>query len=404
MTNKVVAMIGTLDSKGVEYAFLKQAIESQGVGTLVIDVGVFGNPPFPPDVAAAEVAGAGGADLAALAAAGDRGKAVAAMSAGAAIVLKRLHDEGGIHGAIAMGGGGGTTLGAIAMQALPVGVPKLILSTLASGDISAYVGVKDIAIMPSIVDIAGVNRLSSRIIANAAGAIAGMVKVVHREMSAARPMIAATMFGVTTPCVTEARAILEQAGYEVLVFHAVGSGGRAMEALIRGGFIAGVLDITTTELADELAGGVLSAGPDRLEAAGETGAPQVVSVGALDMVNFGARDTVPAKYADRLLYAHNPLVTLMRTTREENAELGRVIAAKLSRAKGPTVLMIPRKGVSSIDVEGKVFHDPDADAALFDALRAGVSPNVVVVEMDADINSSEFAAEAANRLLQLVKK
>ena len=403
MARKVVAIIGTLDTKGAEYAYLKQQIESQGVATLVINVGVFGRPPFAPDIAAVEVARAGGASLEAIAAAGDRGKAVEAMSAGAAVVLKRLYDQGKIDGVIAMGGGGGTTLGSIAMQALPVGVPKLIVSTMASGDTSAYVGVKDIAMMPSIVDVAGVNRLSSRIIANAAGAIAGMVKIDPSLPASAKPMIAATMFGVTTACVNKAREALEQAGYEVLVFHAVGSGGRAMEELVRAGFVVGVLDMTTTELADELAGGVLSAGPRRLEAAGEKGVPQVVSLGALDMVNFGARDSVPAKYSERKFYQHNPLVTLMRTTRAENAELGRIIAEKLSRAKGPTVLMIPGKGVSAIDVPGQPFFDMEADEALFGALRANVASNVVVVEMDTDINSPEFAIEAANRLLQLLR-
>jgi uncharacterized protein (UPF0261 family) len=404
MTKKIVAIIGALDTKGAEYAFLKQQIEGQGVGTLMIDVGIFGEPPFAPDISAAEVARAGGADRAELAAANDRGNAVGAMAAGAAIILKRLYDEGRVHGAIAMGGGGGTTLGSIAMQPLPVGAPKLIVSTVASGDTSAYVGVKDIAMMPSIVDVAGVNRLSSKIIANAAGAIAGMVKIEHREGADAKPMIAATMFGVTTAGVTKAREIIEKAGYEVLVFHAVGSGGRTMEELIRAGFIAGVLDLTTTELADELAGGVLSAGPNRLEAAGELGVPQVVSLGALDMVNFGARESIPAKYADRKLYPHNPLVTLMRTTREENTELGQIIAAKLANAKGPTVLMIPKRGVSAIDVEGKPFYDAEADEALFAALRKNVTPNVTLVELDADINSDAFATEAAHRLLALVKK
>jgi uncharacterized protein (UPF0261 family) len=404
MTKKVVAIIGALDTKGAEYALLKQQIEGQGVGTLMIDVGIFGEPPFAPDISAAEVAKAGGADRAALAAANDRGKAVGAMAAGAAIILKRLYDDGRVHGAIAMGGGGGTTLGSIAMQPLPIGAPKLIVSTVASGDTSAYVGVKDIAMMPSIVDVAGVNRLSSKIIANAAGAIAGMVKIEHRESDDAKPMIAATMFGVTTAGVTKAREIIEKAGYEVLVFHAVGSGGRTMEELIRAGFVAGVLDLTTTELADELVGGVLSAGPNRLEAAGEMGVPQVVSLGALDMVNFGARESIPAKYAERKLYPHNPLVTLMRTTREENAELGQIIAAKLAKAKGPTVLMIPKMGVSAIDVEGKPFYDAEADEALFTALRKNITPNVTLVELDADINSDAFATEAAHRLLALVKK
>lgn len=400
---KVVAVLGTLDTKGVEYAYLKRQIEAQGVATLVIDTGVFGNPPFTPDIAAADVAKAGGGDLAALAADKDRGAAMTVMSRGAAVVLADLARQGRIHGAVAMGGGGGTSVSAIAMQALPVGFPKLIVSTLASGDTSAFVGVKDITIMPSVVDIAGINRLSSRIIANAAGAIAGMVKVEHAAAGEEKPLVAATMFGVTTPCVTKARQELEKAGYEVLVFHAVGTGGRTMEELVRAGFIAGVLDITTTELADELAGGVLTAGPDRLQAAGEKGVPQVVSAGALDMVNFGAPETVPAKYAERTFYRHNPLVTLMRTTPAENDELGRIIAGKLNEATGPTVFMIPRRGVSSIDVAGKPFHDPAADAALFGAIRANLAGNVRLVEMDTDINDEAFAVEAVRLLMEAMK-
>ena len=403
MTDNVVAILGTLDSKGAEFAFLKKQIEAQGVSTLVIDAGILGPPYFTPDISAAEVAAAAGADLAELVAERDRGRAVAAMSKGAAAVVKRLHGEGRIHGVISMGGGGGTSIGTAAMQGLPVGVPKLMISTLASGDISAYVGVKDITMMPSIVDIAGINRLSSRILTNAAGAIAGMAKARPPVGLEDRPLIAATMFGVTTPCITMAREVLEAAGYEVLVFHAVGVGGRSMEELIRGGFIAGVLDLTTTELADELAGGVLSAGPHRLEAAGAVGLPQVVSVGALDMVNFGAPDTVPPKYQGRTFYQHNPLVTLMRTTLEENAELGRILARKLSAAIGPTVLMIPKKGVSLIDTEGQPFHDPEADAALFTTLEAGLGPNVEVVEMDTDINDKTFAVKAAELLLEKLK-
>jgi uncharacterized protein (UPF0261 family) len=405
MKKKVVAVLGTLDSKGAEYAFLKKQIEAQGVDTLVIDAGVLADPPFEPDVPAAEVARAGGGDVAALKAANDRGNAVAVMARGAAAIVRKLHEEGRIDGIVAMGGGGGTTLGSIAMQSLPVGVPKLLISTVASGDTSAYVGVKDIAMTPSIVDISGINRLSSRILTNAAGAIAGMVKAEEpKRAEPDKPTIAATMFGVTTACITKARELLEQAGYEVLVFHAVGSGGRTMEELIRGGFVAGVLDLTTTELADELAGGVLSAGPHRLEAAGETGVPQVVSAGALDMVNFGARDTVPAKYADRKFYQHNPLVTLMRTTPEENAALGGIIAGKLNRAKGPTIFLLPKKGVSAIDVEGRAFYDATADAALFDALRKNLGKNVTLVEMDTDINDAAFAAKAVELLLAQIEK
>lgn len=400
---KVVAVLGTLDSKGAEYAYLKAQIEAQGVSTLVIDAGVLGEPAFRPDVPAAEVARAGGADLSSLLEERERGHAMAVMSAGAAVVVKKLFDEGRIHGVIAMGGGGGSTVGSAAMRALPIGAPKLLISTVASGDTSAYVGVKDITMTPSIVDVSGINRLSSKILANAAGAIAGMVKVEPPRLAEDRPLIAATMFGVTTPCVTRAREALEAAGYEVLVFHAVGVGGRTMEELIRGGYIAGVLDITTTELADELAGGILSAGPRRLEAAGEVGVPQVVSAGAIDIVNFGPMESIPAKYKGRKLYPHNPLNSLMRTTAEENRDLGRQIAEKLNRAKGLVTFLMPMKGVSSLDVEGAAFHDPKADAAFLSALRTNLNKNVELVEIDADINAEAFALEAANRLLKALK-
>lgn len=403
MAGKIVGILGTLDSKGDEFAFLKKQIEAQGVSTLVIDAGVLGPPGFEPDISAAEVARAGGEDLTALVEENDRGRAVGVMSEGAAAIVRQLHAEGRIDGVVSMGGGGGTTIGTTAMRALPVGVPKLMVSTVASGDTSGYVGVKDITMMPSIVDIAGINRLSSQILTNAAGAIAGMVKAEAPADVSDRPLIAATMFGVTTACVTKAREILESRGYEVLVFHAVGAGGRSMEELIRGGFISAVLDLTTTELADELVGGVLTAGPQRLEAAGETGVPQVVSLGALDMVNFWAPDTIPDTFKGRQFYEHNPQVTLMRTTPEENAELGRIIAGKLNKATGPTVLMIPKAGLSAIDVEGKPFHDPEADAALFDALKAALGDNVEVVEVDLDINDEAFATQAVDLLLAQIE-
>ncbi|MBN8996330.1 MAG: Tm-1-like ATP-binding domain-containing protein [Rhizobiales bacterium] len=404
MAEKTVAIIGTLDTKAAEFAFLKRAIEDEGVGTLLIDAGILADPPFAPDVGARELASAAGADLATLRAARDRGPAVTAMADGAAATVTRLQAEGRIHGIIGMGGGGGTSIAARAMRALPVGFPKLIVSTLAAGDISPYVGVKDIMMMPSIVDIAGINRLSSEIMANAAGAIAGMVKAKRPGAGSAKPLVAATMFGVTTPCVTKARAVLEDAGYEVLVFHATGTGGRTMEELVRAGFVEGVLDITTTELADELAGGVLSAGPDRLTAAGEKGIPQVVSSGALDMVNFGAPETVPARYASRLFYRHNPQVTLMRTTVEENAALGRILAEKLNAASGPTTFILPKGGVSAIDLPGKPFHDPEADAAFIRELKANLGANVTLVERDADINDEAFATEAANLLIAMLKE
>src|SRR5262245_6419375 len=396
-----VVLLGTLDTKGAEYGYLRDRLREQGVAVLLVDAGVF-EPQIDADVAQDEVAAAAGADLAALRDAGDRGAAVEAMCRGAAEVVRRLHREGRLDGLLCVGGSGNSSIGAAAAQALPVGVPKLIVSTVASGDTRPYMGASDVSMTYSVVDISGLNRISERILSNAAGAIAGMAKVTVAESGEGRPLIGATMFGVTTPAVTRARERLEELGYEVLVFHATGTGGQSMEALARGGYLAGVLDLTTTELADDLVGGVLSAGPDRLEAAGELGLPQVVSLGALDMVNFGPRETVPPQFESRNIYVHNPTVTLMRTTPEECAELGRRIARKLSAAVGPTALFVPLKGVSMIATEGGPFHDAAADEALFGALREGVGDNVELHELDVDVNDPAFADAMANRLHEMI--
>ena len=395
-----VVLLGTLDTKGREYDYLRDRLSEQGVDVVLVDAGVF-EPLAEADVPREEVAAAAGADAAALAAAGDRGAAVDAMGRGAAEIVRRLHEEGRLDGILTVGGSGNSSIAAQAMRVLPIGVPKLIVSTLASGDTRPYVGATDVSMTYSVVDISGLNRISERILANAAGAIAGMAKV-RVEESAGKPLIGATMFGVTTPSVTRARERLEELGYEVLVFHATGTGGQSMEALARGGFLAGVLDITTTELADDLVGGVLSAGPDRLEAAGELGLPQVVSLGALDMVNFGPRETLPPQFEGRNVYVHNPTVTLMRTTPEECAELGRRIARKLSAATGPTALFVPLRGVSMIATEGGPFHDAAADEALFGALREGLAHSVELHEVDADVNDPAFAEAMANRLHEMV--
>ena len=399
---KTACLVGTLDTKGPEFEFLKELIEANNVATFVINTGVLGDPYFEPSVSAEQVAEAGGTSLTTLRNESDRGNSVAAMANGAARIVERLNDDGVIDGIISLGGSAGTTIGTTAMRALSVGVPKLMVSTLASGDTSPYVDTKDIAMMYSVVDIAGVNRLSRQILTNAAGAIAGMINAVV-PVADDKPLIAATMFGVTTPCVTKAREILEAAGYEVLVFHATGTGGRAMQDLVRGGFIVGVLDVTTTELADELVGGVLSAGQDRLEAAGNQGIPQVIAPGALDMVNFGPPDTVPEKFKDRKFYQHNPTITLMRTTVDENAELGKIMAQKLGRAKGATTVIIPKRGVSAIDAQGQPFDSPEARAAWTQNLKANVADNVTVIEMDNNINDDAFATRLAETLLQNLK-
>ncbi|HET8844507.1 MAG TPA: Tm-1-like ATP-binding domain-containing protein, partial [Ktedonobacteraceae bacterium] len=329
-----VVLLGTLDTKGIEYDYLRKQVQASGCEALLIDAGVQGVPLAAPDISRAEVALAAGADVAQLAAAGDRGTAVETMARGATAIVLDLFSQGRLQGVLGMGGSGGSSLISQAMRALPVGVPKLLVSTLASGDTRPYVGAVDITMMYSVVDIAGLNRISERILGNAAAAISAMAHAytTAQPSANARPLIGASMFGVTTPCVTAARAALEELGYEVLVFHATGAGGQSLEALARGGFLAGVLDVTTTELADELVGGVLSAGPTRLEAAGSVGLPQVVSLGAIDMVNFGPIETVPEQFRARNLYKHNATVTLMRTTVEENAELGHIIARKLNQA------------------------------------------------------------------------
>lgn len=399
---QTVLLLGTLDTKGAEYAFARDLIRARGHDTLVMDLGVQGEPAFAPDIPAAEVAAAGHGSLEALRARADRGAAIEVMLTGARLLTARLYADGRFHGVFGLGGGGGTTMITAAMRELPVGVPKVMVSTMASGNTAPYVDVKDITMMYSVVDIAGLNPVTRRILANAVGAICGMLEQSAPAAVGSRPLLAATMFGVTTPCVTAARRRLEQAGYDVLVFHATGAGGRAMEGLIASGAFAGVLDVTTTEWCDEVVGGVLSAGPDRLSAAAKKGIPQVVSVGALDMVNFGPMVTVPEKFRERNLYQHNATVTLMRTTADECREIGRRIAEKLNRATGPVVLMLPLRGVSAIDAPGQPFHDPDADRALFGSLKEHAASSVRMREIDAHINDPEFAQALADELLALL--
>jgi uncharacterized protein (UPF0261 family) len=429
VTPRTILLLGSLDTKGDEYAFVRDLIHARGHRTLVADLGILGEPGTAPDVPAGDVARAGGGDLAALRAAGDRGQAVDVMQRGACALVPAWFADGRFDGVLGLGGGGGTTMITAAMRTLPVGVPKVMVSTMASGNTAPYVDVKDITLMYSVVDIAGLNPLSRRILTNAAGAVCGMVEQdgygvpgtgyrgdgsrqsavgsqdsgtgTPNPVPGTRPLVAATMFGVTTPCVTAARGALEAAGYDVTVFHATGSGGRAMEGLIDDGYFAGVLDVTTTEWCDEVVGGVLTAGPTRLSAAGRRGVPQVVSVGALDMVNFGGIDTVPEPFRERRLYRHNATVTLMRTTPDECVAIATRIAAHLNDATGPTTLVLPLRGVSALDAPGQPFHDPDADAALFDTLRQQVGPHVRVVEVDAHINDAAFADALVKEFLEI---
>lgn len=400
---KTVAIIGALDTKGAEFAFLKAEIEKRGCRALVINVGVLGEPAFAPDVSAGEVAAAGGVPLADLVARKDRGEAMQVMNTGVAAVIKRLHEAGKFDGVISMGGGGGTSMASSAMRALPVGVPKLLVSTVASGDTSQYVGTTDLTMMPSIVDVSGLNRISRTIFTNAAGAICGMVTGEVTPSADTKPLIAATMFGNTTRAVDHARKILEDVGYEVLVFHATGTGGRTMEMLVDSGYIAGVLDMTTTEWADEICGGVLSAGPTRLEAAARKGIPQVVTPACIDMCNFWAPETIPDKYKDRLFYRWNPNVTLMRTTADENARMGHIFAEKLNAATGPVAVFIPMGGFSEVDFPEKLFWSPEADQAFVDALRKDLRADIPVVISPKDVNDPEFSGMVAAKLLEFMK-
>jgi len=393
-----VVIVGTLDTKAEEIGFARDVIEAQGVDVHLVDTGVMDDPEIEPDTPASEVAEAGGTALEDLREAGDRGEAIEAMGRGAAEIATQLHDEGVLDGIFGLGGSGNTSMATEAMRALPVGVPKLMVSTVASGDTEPYVGIRDLAMMYSVADIEGLNQLSRQVIANGTLAMVGMVANDPGVEVEDRPTVAVTMFGVTTPCIQTARAYLEERGYEVIVFHATGTGGRAMESLIEEGIVDGVLDVTTTEWADEHVGGVLGAGEDRLEAAADAGLPQVVSTGALDMVNFGPRDTVPEEFEGRQFHIHNPQVTLRRTTPEETAEVGRIIAEKLNAATGPTALTLPLRGVSMIDIEGEDFHDPEADEALFDALREHIDADVELVEMDTDVNDDAFAETIAAKL------
>ena len=392
-----------MDTKGEEHAFVANLIRARGHHVLVIDTGTLDAPKLKPDITRLEVAAAAGVDLAALIVRKDRGEAVTAMSKGAPLVVNKLVEERRIDGVISLGGGGGTAIGTAAMRALPIGFPKVMVSTLASGNTAQYVGVKDIVMIPAVVDVAGINRISRQILTRAAGAICGMVECVPTP-GEDKPIVVASMFGNTTDCVQAAKKIIEAAGYEVLVFHATGTGGRAMESLIESDLVAGVLDITTTEWADELVGGVLGAGPTRCEAAARHGVPAIVTPGCLDMVNFGARETVPVKFADRVFYQHNPQVTLMRTTPEECAELGRILAEKVNLSTAPVTVLLPRKAISVISAPGQKFHDLIADRILFTTLRTYLRKDIELVEMDCVINAPEFAKACAEKLLANIAK
>jgi len=400
-----VALVGTFDTKGPDFAFLAARLRAAGVEVVAVDAGTGEPVGLTPDIGGETVAAAAGASRARLRAAGDRGRAVTDMGRGAAAVIADLAAHGRADGVLAAGGSGGSSIAAQVFAALPIGFPKLLVSTMASGDVSPYVGARDVCIMYSVVDVAGINRISRLVLGNAAAAMAGMVTAGEPAApdTSDRPLIAASMFGVTTQAVETARARLTEHGYEVLVFHATGAGGRALEALAEARLLSGVFDLTTTELADDLVGGVLSAGPDRLTAAGAAGLPQVIGPGALDMVNFGPPDTVPAAFNGRLFFEHNPTVTLMRTTPAEMAELGARIGRKAAAAKGPVEVFWPDRGVSALDADGQPFRDPVADEACREALDQELSAaGRSLHRIDAHLNDPAFATAMADRLHAMI--
>ena len=401
MPNPIV-IVGALDTKGTEFQFVRNLIRENGLETILVDFGVMGDPSFRPDVTADEVARAGGSTLAELRAKADKTLAMRTMSAGLAKVVADLHASGRLGGILGMGGGGGTSIATAAMRGLRTGVPKLMVSTLAAGDIAPYVGSRDITMMPSVVDVAGLNSISRRIYTNAAAAMVGMVQQETPGITEEKPLITASMFGNTTPCVSHAREILEGKNYEVLVFHATGTGGRTMEELIADGFITANLDLTTTELADEVCGGVLSAGPDRLMAAARAGIPTVLAPGCVDMANFGVRTAMPQEYQSRLLYEWNPNVTLMRTNVDEKRVIGVMIARAANTSTGPVAILIPLRGVSQLDSLGGTFWDPEADGACYKAIKENLKPGIPFIEMDNNINDPEFAEKAVNLLLAMI--
>lgn len=402
---KTIAVLGTFDTKGAEHRFVAGKIRERGHTPLLIDLGGHGQPQITADITREQAAEVAGIDLNAVRAKNDRGAMVNAMAQAAPVMLAKLAAEHRIHGVVSLGGSGGTAIGTAAMRALPLGFPKVMVSTVAAGNVAPYLGVKDIVMFPSIVDVSGLNRFSRGVFTRAAAAVCAMAEASDTPLddSTARPLVVASMFGNTTQCVEHAKKLLEAAGYEVLVFHATGTGGRTMESLIESGLVVGVLDITTTEWADELAGGVFAAGPTRLEAAARRGVPAIVTPGCLDMVNFGSPDSVPAKFASRIFYPHNPQVTLMRTTPAECAELGRILAEKVNLSTGPVTVLLPRRAISIISAEGQPFHDPKADAALFGAIKRHLRSDVPLIELDCEINDVAFAEACAHNLISLLR-
>lgn len=402
---KPIAIIGTLDTKGQEIAFIRHQIQARGHQTQVIDAGVLGQPSIEASVTRQEVARAGGGELAELIAAGDKGRAIQTMIDGTRVLVTRLYAEGKLGGVIALGGGQGTAIGTTAMQALPIGVPKVMVSTIASGQniFEPYVGTTDLTLMHSVADIVGINVVTRQVFTNAAAAVAAMVDARESIEEGDRVVLGATMLGLTTPCVLRARELLEMQGYELVTFHPNGTGGRAMERLIDEGLIRGVIDVSTQELTGHVCQGLFDAGPDRMKAAGRRGLPQVIAPGGTDYIVLGPLASLTAEQRSQPLIIHNPNITLIRTAREEMAEIGRLMALRLNEARGPVAVLIPTGGFSYSDRPGHAFHDPAADAALVEALESDLAPGVELIKIEAHINDPAFAEALVLKMQELLQ-
>jgi uncharacterized protein (UPF0261 family) len=400
---KYIVVLGCFDTKGEDFSFLLRCIKARGQEVITVNTGIMKSKlNITEDYTNESVAIASGSSIERIKESGDRGKAVEFMGKGAAKIVSKLVLENKVKGVIGMGGGGGTYIALTAMQEVPLGIPKLCLSTLASKDLSRQIGVKDITLMPSVVDVAGLNRISELLMQQAAAAISSMSEIEVKPDDIKRKSIAISMFGNTTKCVDKCSEILKSKGYEVLAFHATGVGGATMESLIKEGCFDAVLDITTTELADELCGGVLSAGPERLTAASSMGIPQVVVPGCLDMVNFGHMDTVPEHYKFRHLHNWAPDITLMRTNKAENELLGKQLTNKLNVSKAPVSILLPKKGISEIDKQDNIFYQPEVNESLFKSIKENSQKHVSIVEVDAHINDEMFAQLLVDNLLTMI--
>jgi uncharacterized protein (UPF0261 family) len=403
MSGKTIAVLATLDTKGREAHYLREQIEKLGDRALVIDTGVVGAPATQADITRQQVAAAGGVPLAKLLDNPTREVAAPVMAAGATQIVTELAASGQAHGIVAMGGTQGTTLSTRVMRALPYGFPKVMVSTMASGNVAPWVDIKDLTMMFSVTDILGLNPVSRKVLANAAGAVCGMAAVEVKLEQGDKPLVGVTTVGITTQGAMKAIELLEAAGYETIVFHAIGPGGRAMEQLMKEGVIGAVLDYSTIEVSNEMYHALLAGGPERLTVAGKLGLPQVLCPGAIEVLVFNEPETVPTKYQDRTLIAHSPQITDVRLNKEEMAEVGREVARRLQHTQTDAVFMIPTAGYDSYAVKGEGFYDPEADAAFVAELKAGLPSNIRIIERATHIEDPAFAAEAVELLISLIE-